>query len=406
MSSRHHPIGRAAPVGPALCAALLCALLLCAAGRAPAETAALPGIEARHGDFVIPDFHFASGERLAQLRLHYMTLGAPRRDATGAVTNAVLILHGTGGSGKQFLAAQFAGQLFGPGQPLDTHRYYIILPDDIGHGASSKPSDGARMAFPRYGYADMVEAEHALVTQGLGVAHLRLIMGTSMGCMHAFLWGERWPEGMDALMPLACLPVAIAGRNRLWRSMIVEAIRSDPAWRGGAYVVEPREGLSAAADILAIAGGAPAQMQKAMPTAADSDAYLKAYLARALPGLDANDLIYQVESSRDYDPSADLGKIAAPVMWINSADDFINPPELGIAEREARGLPRGRFVLLPISAATHGHGTHTWAAAWKAYLAELLRQSERGGPGRKPPQTERSPPPPFFPRPTHRSLPP
>jgi homoserine O-acetyltransferase len=234
-----------------------------------------------------------------------------------------------------------------------------------------------RAAFPRYGYADMVLAEHALVTRGLGVAHLRLVMGTSMGCMHAFMWGEKWPEAMDALMPLACLPVAIAGRNRLWRSMIVGAIESDPAWMGGAYAAEPREGLIAAADVLTIAGSAPAQMQKAMPTAADSDAYLKTSLARNLANLDANDLIHQVESSRDYDPSADLGKISAPVMWINSADDFINPPELGIAQREAAKLPHGRFVLLPISDATHGHGTHTWAAAWKDHLVELLKQSER-----------------------------
>jgi homoserine O-acetyltransferase/O-succinyltransferase len=223
----------------------------------------------------------------------------------------------------------------------------------------------------------MVEAEHALVTRGLGVAHLRLVLGTSMGCMHAFMWAERWPRDMDAVAPLACLPVAIAGRNRLWRSMIVEAIKSDPAWRGGTYAAEPREGLVAAADILAIAGSAAAQMQKTMPAAADSDAYLKTYLNRALPRLDANDLIYQLESSRDYDPSAALGKIAAPVMWINSADDFINPPELGVAERQARRLPRGRFILLPISEATHGHGTHTWAAAWKAYLVELLEETQR-----------------------------
>ena len=377
MFPRRHPLGGAfrAALVPGL--ALVCAGLLHLAGGARAQGSGAPNLEARQGDFVITDFHFSSGETLARLRLHYMTLGAPSRDHAGAVTNAVLILHGTGGSGRQFLAPQFAGELFGPGQPLDVRRYYIILPDDIGHGGSSKPSDGPRMAFPRYRYADMVEAEHALVTRGLGAAHLRLLMGTSMGCMHAFMWAERWPRAMDAVAPLACLPVAIAGRNRLWRSMIVEAVKSDPAWRGGTYAAEPREGLIAAADILALAGGAPAQMQKTMPAAADADAYLKTYLAGALPRLDANDLIYQVESSRDYDPSADLGKIIAPVMWINSADDFINPPELGVAEGEARRLARGRFVLLPISEATHGHGTHTWAAAWKPYLVELLEESRR-----------------------------
>jgi homoserine O-acetyltransferase len=353
------------------------ALIVGLGGGASAQPAAAPAYPTHEGDFAIDDFHFASGETLSKLRLHYTTIGAPARNAAGAVTNAILILHGTGGSGKQFLSPQFAGQLYGPGQPLDVSRFYLILPDDIGHGGSSKPSDGLRAHFPRYGYADMVEAEHALVTRGLGVAHLRLVMGTSMGCMHSFLWGEMWPDGMDALMPLACLPVAIAGRNRLWRSMIVDVIKSDPAWMGGDYAAEPSEGLRAAADILTIAGSAPHQMQKSLPTAADSDAYLKTSLARNLAGLDANDLIYQVESSRDYDPSADLEKIVAPVMWINSADDFINPPELAIAQREAPRLRHGRFVLLPISDATHGHGTHTWAAAWKDHLVELLTESRR-----------------------------
>jgi homoserine O-acetyltransferase len=359
---------------------IACAVALIAglAGGARAQPTAAAAVYPTHeGDFTIDDFHFASGETLPKLRIHYMSIGTPARNSAGAVTNAVLILHGTGGSGKQFLSPQFAGQLYGPGQPLDVNRFYLILPDDIGHGGSSKPSDGMRAHFPRYGYADMVEAEHALVTQGLGIAHLRLVMGTSMGCMHSFLWGEKWPDGMDALMPLACLPVAIAGRNRLWRSMIVDVIRHDPAWMGGDYTAEPREGLRAAADILTIAGSAPHQMQKSMPTAVDSDAYLETSLARSLSTLDANDLIYQVESSRDYDPSADLKKIVAPVMWINSADDFINPPELGIAQREAPMLQHGRFVLLPISDATHGHGTHTWAAAWKNYLVELMQESQR-----------------------------
>ena len=354
-------------------------------GAAPALLAqpASPPIPAAYqpheGDFVIRDFHFRSGESLPVLKLHYLTLGTPARDASGAVSNAVLILHGTGGSGRQFLSPQFAGELYGPGQPLDVRRFFIILPDDIGHGASSKPSDGLRMRFPAYGYGDMVRAEHALVTQALGVSHLRLIMGTSMGCMHAFLWGEMWPRAMDALMPLACLPVEIGGRNRLWRAMIVDDIESDPAWMGGRYTPEPLGGLRAAADILAIAGSAPAQMQKSMPTGDESEAYLKTFLARVLPSLDANDLIYQVLSSRDYDPSAGLEKIVARVMWINSADDFINPPELGIAQRMATRIAHGRFVLLPVSDATHGHGTHTWAAAWKGYLEELLQEPARQG---------------------------
>ncbi len=347
-------------------------LLLGSACPATAQPAP-PG--AREADFVIHDFKFRAGETLPVLRIHYMTLGEPARDEAGRVTNAVLILHGTGGSGRQFLAPQFAGELFGPGQLLDTQKYFVILPDDIGHGKSSKPSDGLRARFPPYRYADMVEAEHALVTKGLGVSRLRLIIGTSMGCMHAFMWGEAWPTEMAALMPLACLPVSIAGRNRLWRDMAVHAIHSDPAWMGGDYAAEPRAGLETAADILAIAGSAPLQMQKTMPTAQDADAYLETYLARNLSSLDANDLIYAVEASRDYDPSARLEAISAPVMWINSADDFINPPELGIAQREASRLAHGRFILLPASLQTHGHGTHTWAAVWKNYLADLLSQS-------------------------------
>jgi homoserine O-acetyltransferase len=326
----------------------------------------------READFVLRDFHFRSGERLPELRLHYRTLGAPVKDPSGKVTNAVLILHGTGGSGSQFLRPQFAGELFGPGQLLDTQKYFIILPDDIGHGRSSKPSDGLRERFPHYDYDDMVRAEHALVIVGLGVAKLRLVMGTSMGCMHSFMWAEMWPDAERAVMPLACLPVAIAGRNRLWRRMIIDAIEHDPAWNGGEYKSEPKNGLSAAADILTIAGSAPAVMQKTMPSPSAVDRYIDGPLAEMATELDANDLIYQVDSSRDYDPSAGLESIQAPVMWINSADDFINPPELGIAEREAARLRSGRFVLAPISELTHGHGTHRWAAAWKGYLAELL----------------------------------
>jgi homoserine O-acetyltransferase len=342
---------------------------------APSKPAPLP--QGRSGDFVIHDFRFRSGETLAELRLHYTTFGAPRRDAAGHVTNAVLILHATGGSGENLIRPEFSGQLFGPGQLLDARRYYLILPDDIGHGKSSKPSDGLRARFPHYAYADMVEAEHQLVHQGLQVDHLRLVMGLSMGCMHAFMWGEAWPTEMDALMPMACLPVQIAGRNRLWRAMIVDAIRSDPAWKNGDYTEEPREALRTAIDIQTIAGDAPDKMQKDLPTRDAADKHLSDVLANGLAELDANDLLYQIDSSRDYDPSARLGDISAPVMWINSADDFINPPELGIAEREATKLKHGRFVLLPIGPNTHGHGTHTWAVAWKSYLDELLKRSQR-----------------------------
>jgi homoserine O-acetyltransferase len=348
--------------GPALSFAM-------AAGLLPSPAAAF---DTKIGDFAIPNFQFRSGETLPEVRLHYITLGAPQQDAQGRTTNAVLILHGTGGDGHQFLRPQFADVLFKPGGLLDPAKYFIILPDGIGHGKSSKPSDGLHARFPHYDYDDMVAAQHALLTQGLHVNHLRLVMGTSMGCMHSFVWGETWPNFMDALMPLACLPVQIAGRNRMWRKMVMDGIRNDPAWQNGEYKSEPQMALRAAADLLIIAGSAPHQMQKSYSTHDAADKYVDDGIAKDLTTLDANDLLYQVDASRDYDPSGALERITARVMWVNSADDFINPPELGIAEREATRLKNGRFVLIPISDQTHGHGTHSWAAVWQQYLAELL----------------------------------
>ncbi len=328
----------------------------------------------QEGDFSIPNFHFVNGQELPSLRLHYTTLGRPIRDASGHVTNAVLILHGTGGSGAQFLSPQFRDILFQPGQLLDSSKYFIILPDDIGHGKSSKPSDGMRGHFPEYGYHDMVNAEYGLVTDGLHIDHLRLVMGTSMGCMHSWMWGEQFPDVMDALMPLACVPVPIAGRNRIWRKMLTDAIRDDPQWMHGDYQHQPT-GLATAVDLLIIAGSAPLQMQKIAPTSQLADEYLAQQIERHSKNLDANDLLFAVASSRDYDPSKDLEKIQASVMYINSADDFINPPELGIAQKEITRVKRGRFVLLPISDETRGHGTHTRAIVWKQYLQELLEES-------------------------------
>ncbi|PYT68846.1 MAG: hypothetical protein DMG39_20005 [Acidobacteria bacterium] len=326
------------------------------------------------GDFVAKNFQFRSGESLPELRLHYTTLGKPARDAQGRVTNAVLILHGTGGTAQQFLSPIFAGELFGPGQLLDATRYYIILPDGIGHGKASKPSDGLHAHFPQYDYDDMIAAHHRLLTEGLGVNHLRLIMGTSMGCMHSFVWGETFPDFMDALMPLACLPVQIAGRNRIWRKMVMDAIHNDPEWKGGEYSAEPYQALRTALDLLFIAGSAPLYWQKTYSTRDAADKELDDYFKARFAALDANDLLYQVNASRNYDPSSQLEKIIAPVMYINSADDFINPPELGIAEHEIKKVKNGRFVLLPISDETRGHGTHTRAALWKQYLAELLNK--------------------------------
>ena len=353
--------------------ALLIGIIVSAGFRCAAQQTSTPATT--EGDFVVHDFKFHSGESLPELRLHYRTLGNPARDAQGHVTNAVMILHGTGGSGQQFLQPQFAGVLFGPGQLLDAMRYFIILPDGIGHGKSSKPSNGLHAQFPQYDYDDMVLAHYRLLAEGLSVNHLRLILGTSMGCMHSFVWGETYPNFMDALMPLACLPVQIAGRNRVWRKMVMNAIRNDPEWKNGEYTNEPQQGLRAALDLLLIAGTAPVPMQKNLPTRDAADKYLDNYFKSRLGELDANDLLYQVNASRNYDPSAQLEKIKAPIMWINSADDFINPPELKIAEREVVRLKNGQFVLIPASEQTHGHGTHTWAALWEQYLQELLNKT-------------------------------
>jgi homoserine O-acetyltransferase len=356
---------------------LVLALLLSfvSSGLLHAQHPASPISPPQEADYTLHDFHFKSGETLPELRMHYYTFGKPAKNAAGKTTNAVLILHGTGGSGRQFLQPQFAGVLFGPGQPLDVSRYFVILPDNIGHGRSSKPSDGMHAHFPQYDYADMVVAQHELLEQGLGVNHLRLIMGTSMGCMHSWFWGEAFPDFMDAMMPLACLPVPIAGRNRIWRKMVIDGIRQDPEWKNGDYTTEPRAAIQISTDFLLIAGGAPLVMQKDLPTRDAADNYLEDYMKRRAPTLDANDFLYAVSASRNYDPEPNLDKITVPVMFVNSADDFINPPELGIAEREIKRVKNGRFVLLPISDKTHGHGTHTDAALWQEYLKKLLDQS-------------------------------
>ena len=352
------------------------ALFAALAASLHAAGADAPGPFPTEGDFVVHDFHFASGEMLPELRLHYLTYGKPHRDAHGRVNNAVLLLHGTGGSGHSLINEHFSGVLFGRGQLLDANRYYLILPDGIGHGKSSKPSDALHARFPQYTYADMVAAQHELLVEGLQVDHLRLVIGTSMGCMHTFLWGETYPEFSDALMPLACLPVQIAGRNRLMRSLVMEAIRTDPQWLGGEYKSEPMSALRNAAGMLLMAGSAPIQMQIALPTRDAADQFLGTFMERELAELDANDLLYQFAASRDYDPESKLDSIKVPLTQINSGDDFINPPELGIAEREIKHVKNGRFILIPASEQTHGHGTHTWAAVWQQHLAQLLQDSQ------------------------------
>jgi homoserine O-acetyltransferase/O-succinyltransferase len=328
------------------------------------------------GDFVVHDFHFRSGETLPEMRLHYATLGKAVMDSGGRVTNAVMVLHGTTGSGAGFMNPQFAGVLFGPGELLDAGRYFIILPDGVGHGHSTKPSDGLRAHFPHYGYDDMVEAQHLLLTEGLKVNHLRLLMGTSMGCMHSWMWAEKYPDFMDAAMPLACQPVEIAGRNRMMRKMFMDSITSDPAYMKGEYKEEPYAGLRAAMNIFLIMTNSPLQMQKDFPTREKADAFLERFQEQSKNRFDANDAVYAFDASRDYNPEPELTKIQAYVMFVNSADDQINPPELGIAEREIKKVKNGRFVLLPITDQTRGHGTHSLPAIWKQYLEELLKESE------------------------------
>ncbi len=350
------------------------ALLLCILAASLASGADYPA--PTEGDFTIRDFKFASDETVPELHLHYRILGTPKKDAEGKTTNAVLIMHGTTGSGAQFIRPEFAGELFGKHQPLDATKYFIVLPDGIGHGRSSKPSDGLHAKFPRYGYWDMVEAQYRLLTEGLGVNHARLIMGTSMGGMHTWLWGELHPDFMDALMPLASLPTQISGRNRAWRRMVIDAIRNDPAWDGGEYKTQPPS-LHSAAEMLWFMSSNPVLRQKDAPTLAKTDEVLDKFVEQIVKTDDANDVLYAVEASHDYDPGPNLEKIRAPLLAINSADDLINPPELGILEREIKRVPHGRAIVIPTSDKTRGHGSHTLAALWKDRLVQLLKETEQ-----------------------------
>src|ERR1041385_9123606 len=329
----------------------------------------------QQGNFIVKDFQFKSGEKLPEVKLHYYTLGTPQKDSSGHVRNAVLILHGTTGSGRQFLAPYFAGVLFGPGQLLDATKYFIILPDNIGHGESSKPSDGLHARFPHYEYDDMIQLQYRLLTQGLGVNHLRLVMGTSMGGMHTWLWAEQHPDFIDAAMPLASQPVEIAGRYRLMRRMIMDAIRTSPDWNNGEYKEQPH-GLAAALDILLIMGSAPLRMQKEEPTREQADKFLEDFVSSRMKTTDANDMLYYFDASRNYNPEPQLEKITAPLIAVNSADDQINPPELKILDHDIQRVKNGQYVLLPITDETRGHGTHTWPAIWANHLAELLQKSQ------------------------------
>jgi homoserine O-acetyltransferase len=352
---------------------IVASVLVLAAEAAVAQDYPTPN----EGDYIIHDFKFASGETLPELRIHYRTIGKIAKDAQGKSTNVVLIMHGTTGSGAQFVPRpEFAGELFGKDQPLDASKFFIVLPDGIGHGKSSKPSDGLHAKFPRYGYRDMVGVQYRLLKDELGVNHARLIMGTSMGGMHTWLWGETHPDFMDALMPLASFPTQISGRNRVWRRMIIDAIRNDPAWNGGEYKTQPPS-LRTAAEILWFMSSNPVLRQKEAPTLAKTDEVLDKFVDGIVRADDANDVLYALEASRDYDPGPGLEKIHAPLLAINTADDLINPPELGILEREIKRVSHGRTIVIPMSDKTRGHGSHTLAALWKDELVKLLKETNR-----------------------------
>jgi homoserine O-acetyltransferase len=319
----------------------------------------------QEGTWVARDFRFQTGEVMRELRLHYTTVGA----ATG---EAVLILHGTTGSGAGMLTPAFAGELFGPGQPLDATKYFIVLPDAIGAGESSKPSDGMRTTFPRYNYDDMVVAQYRLVTEGLGIRRLRLVLGNSMGGMQTWMWGVKYPDFMDALVPMASMPTAMAGRNWMTRRLIIDAIRNDPEWMNGNYTKQPRS-LQVASVFYGIAtNGGNQRLQALAPTHEKADQLLNQRLSAPFAG-DANDHLYQWEASRDYDPAPALDRIQAPVLAINSADDERNPPELGVMERELKRVKSARLLLIPGSEETAGHGTTAQAKWWKQQLAEFLQ---------------------------------
>jgi len=361
-----------------LLAATALAIATCSSQSASTSTAAAPPAShwpAQDGNVTLHNFRFGSGETLPDLRLHYLTLGTPHRNAVGHVDNAILLLHGTGGNAHSLLNPIFSDVLFVPGGILDIQKYFLILPDEIGHGQSSKPSDSLRMRFPAYDYDDMVRADRMMLDQ-MHVDHLRLIFGTSMGCMQGFVWGETYPDFMDALAPFACLPTEIAGRNRMMRYMAIQDIKLDPAWQNGEYKTEPQDGLRGANEMLLVMGSAPLVMQKAAPTRAQAEQYVDRYLERTMASTDANDMIYYLNASRNYNPEPRLESIKVPILWINSADDYINPPELGIAEKLVKRIPHARSILLPISDQTRGHGTHTAAAVWKNYLAEFMEATE------------------------------
>jgi homoserine O-acetyltransferase len=325
----------------------------------------------KESDFILEDFRFASGQALPELRQHYLTLGAPRKNPAGETGNAVLLLHNTNGSAKTWLEPGLAGELFGEGQPLDAGRHFLIIPDCIGFGRSSKPSDGLRARFPNYRLHDIVAAQHRLVTEGLGVGRLKLIVGLSLGGMLAWLFGGMVPDFMERLVAVACQPGPMSGRNWIQRRINVEAIRNDPAWRGGDYETQPTH-WARVAPLSALFTQSAARIQERAPTREQGDAFYRELVERAMKG-DANNRLFQIEATMDYDPTPLLGRIKARLLAINFADDAVNPPELGVVEPVVARIPGARCVLVPAGPQSHGHQNSTRAALWKEPLAEFLR---------------------------------
>jgi homoserine O-acetyltransferase len=350
-----------------------------AAPVAPAEPPDVKAVQ-REGDVDLSEFNFRSGERIAPLRLHYTTLGIPKRDAAGKITNAILLLHATTGTGKTFLVPSIADFLFKPGQPLDAQRYFIVLPDGIGFGGSTKPSDGLHGRFPHYGYRDQVDAQHAML-QAMDIDHLKLVMGISQGGMQAWLWAEQFPDAMDGVMPIACMPMQISGRNLMWRQIVADAVRSDPKWNGGEYdrADPPTAWTRSAALMFALMVSTPERLQAAGPDRAKTLSYL-AELAAQYRGRDPGDALYDYESSADYDPAPDLGRIKAPMLAVNFADDQVNPSQLPVARETVERLPAGRFVLLPGGWGHAGiYHAELWADQLEAFsgsLSDLDRQPQ------------------------------
>jgi homoserine O-acetyltransferase len=333
--------------------------------------------QAKEHSIAIKDFRFGTGETLPEVTMHALTLGTPRRNAAGEIVNAVMLLHGTGGDATSLLQPHFGDLMFARGAPLDITKMFVISPSSLGHGKSSKPSDGLRLAFPRYDYDDMVRAQHRMLTEGFGIARLDMIIGTSMGCMQSFVWGPMYPGFVRRYVPLACNAIPIAGRNRMFRQIVIDGFRNDPAYAGGNYA-DPaalKQGQETFANMSLIAGSNPYRMQAEAPTLEAAQSLLAASKARLLArAADPNDTIYQYDASRNYNPAPRLGEITAPVLWINSADDFINPEGLGEPEALAKRMPNARFVLIPASAETYGHGSHSRPQLWMEHLLRFMEE--------------------------------